>query len=77
MNDRAEFERNCKEICSSDRELKKENIGYYEGPFFDLGIKNEHRKINIQLYNKRDDFPFSMIKTSHLTKNIPSKFFLF
>ena len=31
------------------------------------------KKINIQLYIKRDDFPFSLVRVSHFTSNIPSK----
>ena len=33
---------------------------FFKGSFLDLGNKNkiEHKKINIQLYDTRNDFPF-------------------
>ena len=39
----------------------------------DLRIKIEYRKFDIQLYDKRADFPFSLVRMSHHTSNIPSK----
>ena len=36
-----------------------------------------HKKCNIQLYDKRDDFPFSIVKMPHFKSNIHSKMFYF
>ena len=63
-----EFETICKEIYPPEIKLKKENIDYSEGSLLDLGIK-----INIQLYDKRDDFLFSIIM-SHLTRALLGNF---
>ena len=35
-----------------------------------------HKKINIQLYDKRDDVTFSIVRMPHLTSNIPCTFFI-
>ena len=43
------------------------NIGYCEGFFVDLGIIIEYKKNNIQLYDKRDSFQFSIVRTSPIT----------
>ena len=44
-----EFESSHKEIYPPDLQLEKENIAYSEEPFIDLGIKNKHKSLNIQL----------------------------
>ena len=53
----------------------KENIGYSEGPVLGLGTRIKHWKVNIQLYNKSDDFLFSIVKMSYLISNIHFKMF--
>ena len=55
--------------------IEKENIDYSEGSFLDFNMKIEHHKSNIQLFDKRDDFAFAIVRMSHLTSNIPSKIF--
>ena len=61
-----EFERSCEEV-----NLKKENLGFFDGSFLHLGIKIKHGKINIQLYDKRDDFLYSIVEIPQLTSKIP------
>lgn len=60
-------------IYRPDLALKKESIGYSEGSFVELEIKIEHETFNIQLYDKRDCFPFSIVRIKHITSNISSE----
>ena len=56
----------------------KENIGCSEGSVINLGIKREHKKFNIQLYDERDYFPYSIVKMPHVTsKNSLKKLIFF
>ena len=43
--------------------------------FLDLVSKIENWKFNNQLYDERDDFPFSMARKTHRTSDIPSEMF--
>ena len=61
------------EIHPPELELTKENIGYFEGSFPDLEIKIGHSKFNILLYDRRNGFPFSIVKMPQLANKIPSK----
>ena len=45
LNDCGDFERNFHEICSSELELKKKNLGYLEGEFLDLMITIKDKKL--------------------------------
>ena len=73
INDNNEFENCYKEIYPPELELKKENVGYTSGSFLDLMICIENNKFNTNLYDKRDDFPFSVVRMPYLDSNIPSK----
>ena len=75
INDNGEFERCYSEIYPPELELKKENIGYSEGTFLDLMIGIRDNKFFISLYDKRDTFPFAIVRMPHLDSNIPSKIF--
>ena len=54
---------------------QKENIDYSVGSFLDLGIKIVPEKFNSRLYDKRDDFLFSIVRMQHLTSHVPTKMF--
>ena len=75
INDNNEFENCFKEIYPSELELKKENIGYTSGSFLDLMITIEDQKFTTKLYDKRDDFPFAIVRMPYVDSNIPSKIF--
>ena len=75
MRGRERLEKSCKEIYPLELKLKKKNIGYSKGSSLDLGIQIENNKFNIQVYDKRDVFSFSIIRISYLTSNVPSKLF--
>ena len=75
INDNGEFERCYSEIYPPELELGKENIGYNQGTFLDLKIEIREEKFVISLYDKRDNFPFSIVRMPYLDSNIPSKIF--
>ena len=75
LNDKGEFERNCKQIYPEELELKKENIGHHEASFLDLSIKIANKKFTTKLFDKRDSFPFYINRMPFLDSNMPSKIF--
>ena len=74
MNDGGEFERSFKEIYPIELELKKEHGGS-SATFLDLQIQISNRQFISSLFDKRDDFPFSIVRMPFRTSNIPSKIF--
>lgn len=54
---------------------KKENVRESKGSFLHLFVKIENHQLSIQLYDKRDDFTFSIVKMLYLRSSIPSKTF--
>ena len=52
--------------------FKKNDINT-ESPFLDLCIKIRNNSFSISLYDKRDDFPFSIVKIPYLCNNISFK----
>ena len=75
LNDGGEFERSFREIYPPELELKKENIDNTNGSFLYLTIKIKNNRFATSLYDKRDGFPFSIVRMPHLCSNIPSKMF--
>ena len=75
INDGGEFERSFKEIYPPELELKRENAESSAGSFLDLLITIKNNKFCIQLFDKRDEFPFCIVRMPYLSSNIPSKMF--
>ena len=75
INDDEEFEKNIIKIYPVELELKKENIGYEEATFLDLNINTKNKKFAIKLYDKRDDFNFTIVRMPFLSNNMPSRIF--
>ena len=75
INDHGEFENVYKEIYPPELELKKESTSITEASFLDLNIKIINNKFSLSLYDKRDFFPFSIVRMPYLSSNIPSKMF--
>ena len=73
INDCGKFELSSKEMYPSVLELKKEDSGNTEASILDL-FKQSNTSF-MKLYDKSDVFPFSIVRMSHLTSNIPSKMF--
>ena len=75
VNDDFEFRKNFKNIYPSELELKEENISPSEATFLDLSINIVDAKFNTCLFDKRDAFPFSIVRMPYLCSNMPSKIF--
>ena len=75
MNNHLELNRNFKNICPPELQLKKENVSTSEASFLDLSIIIENNNFKIQLYDKRYAFPFSIVGMPHLDNYIPSNIY--
>ena len=74
MNNSGEFEKHVSSIYPKELELKKEH-GDKSASFLDLDIKVEKGKFSTSLYDKRDAFPFRIVRMLDKRSNIPSKIF--
>ena len=74
MNDGGLFEQHFKEIYPPELELKKEH-GNANASFLDLDITVKDSQFDIRLYDKRDAFPFKIVKMPHRESNMPSRIF--
>ena len=74
INDGGEFERSYTKIYPPELELKKEHSGNSVS-FLDLCISIKGRSFETSLYDKRDSFPFSIVRMPFKSSNIPSKIF--
>ena len=74
INDDSEFERSFREIYPPELDLNKEHFGN-KVSFLDLLISKENRQLNMKLFDKRDDFPFSIVRMPFSDSNIPSMFY--
>ena len=72
INDGGEFESNYSNIYPEEFQLGKENIDKLEASFLDLNIKIKDGKFHFGLFDKRDPFPFSIIRMPDKASNVPS-----
>ena len=75
INDGGEFEKNYKEIYPVELELGRENVDSSEASFLDLQIKIEQGKFLVGLFDKRDNFPFKIVRMPFKSSNLPSNMF--
>ena len=75
MKDGGEFGRSSPEIYPPELELKKENLTDDSATFLCLSIKIEDRRFIYKLFDKRDDFPFFIVRMPHMSSNIPQSIF--
>ena len=61
-------------LIRNELELTKEH-GDIHVSFLDLDISIRGRSFNTSLYDKRDSFPFSIVRMPFKCSNIPSKIF--
>ena len=47
----------------------------YHATFLNLDVKIEDRRFIYKLYDKRDDFPFFIVRMPHMSSNIPQSIF--
>ena len=74
INDGGEFGKVFKDIYPDELELKVEHEGN-SASFLNLDIRVEENQFVYKLYDKRDAFPFSIVRMPYLSSNIPKKIF--
>ena len=74
INDGGLFGESYSQIYPEELELKIENQGT-SASFLCLHINIENGIFVYKLYDKRDDFPFSIVRMPYKSSNIPSKIF--
>ena len=74
INDGNEFGKTFKDIYPEELELKVEHSGQHAS-FLNLHITIEDGIFVFKLYDKRDDFPFEIVRMPHLSSNIPQSIF--
>ncbi len=74
INDHGEFARSYGEIYPKELHLKCEHQGLH-ATFLELDIQIVDEIFDYKLFDKRDDFPFSIVRMPDLSGNIPSFIF--
>jgi len=75
INDGGLFDKHHKSIYPPEMELKKENVAFNEASFLDLDISIQDKQFSSKLFDKRDAFPFAIVRMPYLSSNIPSSIF--
>ena len=75
INDQGEFERSHQLIYPQELVLNKENESSLAATFLDLDIKVVDNSFVYQLYDKRDDYNFDIVRFPFLSSNMPSRMF--
>ena len=75
INDSNEFELHHQEIYPDELILNKENTFNKHASFLDIDITITNKKFITSLYDKRNAFPFSIVKMPYKCSNIPSTMF--
>ena len=75
INDNEAFNNNHKEIYPSELELKCEHTAHH-ATFLELDIQINNNKFIYKLFDKRDEFPFSIVRMPDLNGNISSHVFM-
>ena len=75
INDGGEFSRSYQEIYPPELELGQENIENSSASFLDLDIRVQQGVFSISLYDKRDNFPFDIVRMPTASSNMPSTIF--
>jgi hypothetical protein len=74
LNDGGEFGRVHKDIYPSELVLKEEHSGSH-GTFLSLEINMQEGLFVYKLFDKRDAFPFSIVRMPYISSNIPESIF--
>ena len=74
INDGGEFGRVFKDIYPEELELKIEHSGHHAS-FLNLDITIEGGMFVYKLYDKRDTFPFHIVRMPQMSSNIPQNTF--
>ena len=73
INDGGKFENNYYNIYPEELHLGKENTDKNEVSFLDLKIKIKDGKLHFGLFNKRDSFPFTIVRMPDKSSNASSR----
>ena len=71
LNDNGEFEKFIAEIYPPELVLKKENTTDNKATFLDLQVEIYNGQFDYQLYDKRNAFPFYIVRFPYKCSNIP------
>lgn len=74
INDSNLFLESFKDIYPQELVLNLESSGDCV-TFLDLDLKNSNGHLNVKLFDKRDNFPFSIVRLPYASSNIPSTMF--
>ena len=74
INDGGEFGRSHNEIYPEELDLKVESMGTHAS-FLNLDIEILDGKFIYKLFDKRDSFPFFIVRMPHMDSNIPKNIF--
>ena len=74
LNDSGQFKNSCENIYPSDLHVKCEHEGQH-ATFLELDISVKEGLFVYKLFDKRDDFPFFIIRMPDLSGNIPDHVF--
>ena len=74
INDSGEFSRQHSNMYPAELDLKLEHSGDH-ATFLCLDIRIENEQFVWKLYDKRDDFPFSIVRMPYKCSNIPENIF--
>ena len=74
VNDNGLFLENFKEIYPPELQLNIEHSGD-RVTYLDLDIRNDNGHADVKLFDKRDDFPFSIVRLPFKSSNMPSSMF--
>ena len=77
LNDGGEFERAAKEIYPPELTVNRENTDDKSASFLQLwiSITNNNKVFSYKLYDKRDAFPFFIVRFPYYSSNMPAKMF--
>jgi len=74
LNDAGEFASSYKEIYPPELDLKCEHSGFH-ATFLELDITIKNDQFIYKLFDKRDEFPFEIVRMPDNNGNIPSHIF--
>ena len=74
MNDNNDFHNSFRDIYPAQLDLKLEHSGIH-ATFLDLDITIENGIFVYKLFDKRDKFPFHIVRMPHASSNIPTTIF--
>ena len=75
INDGGEFEKHHLDIYPTELQLSRENDENNAATFLDLDIKIIGQRFSLSLYDKRDAFPFNIVRMPFKSSNMPTSIF--